>query len=273
MPAIARLSGLRFAAATELHASVRLLLTLPPRDAVVGSSTVDGAPTTSRCPSYARKKKNLSFRIGPPAVAPNCSRAVSCLGPPRGINGLVASRALSRPNAYAVPCSPLVPDFNPMFAITPRLPAVLGFRVLLDVELLDGVDRQQRCRVAGNAGRVDRALGGEAFDGVDAIQDVHVVLGAEAVGTLAPLAAARKRHHSGAQLQQTHEVAAVQRQVVDDLIAEGSAEHRAGAIDQRNLTRHGKGGLGVSGFERKVDAHVLGDFQPDVSPLHILETR
>src|SRR5579864_5038526 len=81
-PANAKLSGLNDVpgalpaaiwALMSAMASGRLLLGSPPRDAVVGMVTTDALPIAKRSPSYAPKKNNLSFLMGPPMDAPNCS--------------------------------------------------------------------------------------------------------------------------------------------------------------------------------------------------------
>src|SRR6185369_1136180 len=123
-----------------------------------------------------------------------------------------------------------------------RLPTVFGLGILLDVELLDGINGEQRCGIAGDACRINSALGGETLDRIDAVQDVDVVFSPQAVGTLAPFSSAGVGGDSWTQLQEAQKISAVQRKVIDNLIAERAAQHGAGGVDQPCLFSHGDGG-------------------------------
>src|SRR5579863_9153404 len=69
------LSGIEPACKAEI-ASTMLLLGSP-TEAVAGTAMPPTNPMKERKPSYPPKKKSLSFLIGPPTTAPNCS---NCAG-------------------------------------------------------------------------------------------------------------------------------------------------------------------------------------------------
>src|SRR5580693_1069914 len=68
--------GVSPAFCTEVIASTMLLLGSP-TDWVAGTAIPPTNPIKERKPSYPPKKKSLSFLIGPPTTAPNCS---NCAG-------------------------------------------------------------------------------------------------------------------------------------------------------------------------------------------------
>src|SRR5579864_8384617 len=78
-PANCALRGLMAAGPKERHVSTKLLPTPAPATEV-GAVTVLVFPFSSRMASKLTNQKSLSLRIGPPAVAPNCSKAagVTC---------------------------------------------------------------------------------------------------------------------------------------------------------------------------------------------------
>ena len=90
-----------------------------------------------------------------------------------------------------------------------RFPAVLCGRILLEVELLDRIDRQDRGRVSGNAGTIDDALSGEGLAVEEAVDEVGVIFGAQAVAAGGGKSTARIANYTGAQLEKVFIVASV----------------------------------------------------------------
>src|SRR5580693_4815777 len=80
------------------------------------------------------------------------------------------------------------------------LPAKFCRRILLDVEFLDGVNRQDGRRVARNARSVDDALPGKRLAIEEAVDDISVVLGAKSVGACRGKTASGIAYYSGTQL-------------------------------------------------------------------------
>ena len=72
----------------------------------------------------------------------------------------------------------------------------------------------------------------------DRVHDVHVVLGTQTVGGLAPCAAARRDRNARPQLQQVHEIPAVQGQILDRSRLQRAAQNRVGRIDLLRLGCH-----------------------------------
>ena len=103
-------------------------------------------------------------------------------------------------------------------------PSVFRWRILNQVELLNGIDRENCCRVARDSRAIDDALTGERFAVEKSIDDVRVVFSAQPVGAGCGESAAGIAHHSRAQLQQIFVVAAIQRKLVDFLVAESSPQ-------------------------------------------------
>src|SRR5580704_17380285 len=86
-PEICALSGLIFAGPSAWHASTMLNPVLPAAFPAVAIDMSAGimftvtSPCEERKPSKLANQKNLSLRIGPPAVAPNCSSVAGVTAP------------------------------------------------------------------------------------------------------------------------------------------------------------------------------------------------
>ena len=119
-----------------------------------------------------------------------------------------------------------------------RLPAIFRRGILLQIELLNRIDRQNGRRIPGNARAIDEALARKGFAVIETVDDVHVVFGAKAVGARGRESATRIAHHAGPQLQQVLVIASIQRQVINLLVAEGSAEGRGGEVEHWDLFGH-----------------------------------
>ena len=95
----------------------------------------------------------------------------------------------------------------------------------------------------------------------------------QTVGALAPFSAAGHDRHARAQLEQAHEIAPIQGQFINDLVAERPAQDRAGRVHQSGVCDDGHRLLRVARLQGEVDADVLGDLQPDICALCVLEAR
>ena len=89
------------------------------------------------------------------------------------------------------------------------LPSEFRLGILLGRELLNCVYRQQRCSIAGKADRINGALAAQRLHCRDAIENVHVVLRSQAVGHLAPCAAAGCDRNAGPERKKVHESSSI----------------------------------------------------------------
>ena len=151
------------------------------------------------------------------------------------------------------------------------LPSVFSRGVLLQVEFLNRVDRENGRRVAGDSRSVNDCLPGVGLTVVQAINEVGIVLGAQAVGARGGEATARIAHHARTELQQVLVVTAIERQIVDLFVAESPAQSGGGRIQQRHVFGDYDGFRNASRLQRQVDTNVLRHFQSDVSALESLE--
>ena len=117
------------------------------------------------------------------------------------------------------------------------LPSVFGALILLGVELLDGVERQDGWRRSGDANVVDHAFAVVDVIVIGPIDRVVVVFKAVSVGRDAVKTAARRALDSGTKFQQVLKIPALQRQFVDQLVAHGAAQRVGDGIDRRLFTR------------------------------------
>src|SRR5215469_18170117 len=101
-----------------------------------------------------------------------------------------------------------------------RLPAIVCRWVLLQVEFLNRVDGENGGGIARDSGTVDDGLSGVGLAVEQTFDEVGIVLGAQTVAAGGRETAARIAHYTGPELKQVLIVAAVQRQVVNFLIAQ-----------------------------------------------------
>ena len=195
--------------------------------------------------------------IAPPKLPPNCS---SVRGSFRGGIGveivssieLIAIAAKGKGGAVDRVGSRLQSNIDDRA----RFPSIFGRRIFLNVEFLDRIDGQNGGGISGDARAVDDALAGEWLAVKEPIDEISVVFRAQAVGAGSRESAAGITHHAGTQLQQIFVVAAVQRQVVDFLVAERSAQSGGSGIDQGNLFLDDYRFGNFAGLKREVGAHV-----------------
>ncbi len=115
------------------------------------------------------------------------------------------------------------------------LPAKFSFGIDLSVELLNGIDGYKCCSIAEDGRRVGHAKAHERFVIGDAIDDVTGVLGANAIGGLSPRTTAGVNRSARTQGDEILIVAAIQGKIVDNFVANGSAQRGGGGIQHGNF--------------------------------------
>src|SRR5581483_5046076 len=104
------------------------------------------------------------------------------------------------------------------------LPSVFRGRILLKVEFLDGINRQNGRGIAGDSRTIDNRLAGIRFAVEQAFDEIRVILRAQAVGTRRRKSTAGVAHYAGAQLQKVLVIAAAQGKIVDLFVTERAAQ-------------------------------------------------
>src|SRR4029077_18619871 len=104
------------------------------------------------------------------------------------------------------------------------------------------------------------------------VDDVAGVLWPNPVGALRPWPATWIDHRSGAQREQVLVIAAVQRKIIDGLIAQRAAKRRAGRIDQRNFYRDGNDLACRTGLQSDVDLQIFAGLEQQILPLKDFES-
>ena len=144
-----------------------------------------------------------------------------------------------------------------------RLPTVFRLRILFGSKFVNGVDREHRARVACGHHGVHDALSHPGIVAIDAVYQVILIVGTQPVCALGPAGTAGIFDRAGTQHQKVGEVAAVQGQVIDDVVLDGSADDRVGCVDQRQFTRY-RDFLGLlTRLQSEIDAQFLIDLQSD----------
>src|SRR5713226_2945797 len=105
----------------------------------------------------------------------------------------------------------------------PWLPAEFRLGIHLGIELLNGVDGYQSCGITQNSSGIGHAEAHESFVIGDTIDNETGVLRTNAVGRLRPRTATRIDRSAGTQGDEILVVASVQREVVDNFVADGAA--------------------------------------------------
>src|SRR3974377_664158 len=101
-----------------------------------------------------------------------------------------------------------------------RLPAVLSRGILLDVEFLDRIDRQDRRRITSDAGAVNDALPRKRLTVIQAVDEIDIIFCAQTVRAGRGKSTAWIAHNSRPELQQVLVIAPVQRKIDDFFVAE-----------------------------------------------------
>ena len=118
-------------------------------------------------------------------------------------------------------------------------PAVLCPGIFFRLEFINGIHGQDRPRIARGHDRIHDALTHPGIIGDDAVHEVHVIVGALAVGALGPARAAGIDRNARPKLQQVFKITAIQGQVFDDLSLQGATKLRVGSLDQGYRLRDG----------------------------------
>src|SRR3974377_2533555 len=84
----------------------------------------------------------------------------------------------------------------------PRLPAVLSRGILLDVEFLDRIDRQDRRRITSDAGAVNDALPRKRLTVIQAVDEIKIIFCSQTVRAGRGKSTAWIAHNSRPELQQ-----------------------------------------------------------------------
>jgi len=145
-----------------------------------------------------------------------------------------------------------------------RLPAEFRFGIDLRVEFLNRVNRNQRCRVANNCRGICHAESHERLIIGNAVDDVTGVLRADAVGHLGPRASPRVNRCAGAQGDEVLIVASIERQIIDNFVADSASQCGGGGVYHGDFLGDGNGLGGHAGLEHGVYAQILADFDKDV---------
>src|SRR5579864_12655 len=109
-------------------------------------------------------------------------------------------------------------------------PAIFSRGVLLDVELLDRIDRQDGRGISRDAGAIDDALSRKRLAVKQALDEVGIVFGAQAVRAGGRESSAGITDDTRSQLQKVFVVAAIQGEFVDFFIAECPTQRGRGGV-------------------------------------------
>ena len=153
------------------------------------------------------------------------------------------------------------------------LPAIFRLGILLGVEFLDGVDGQNGAGISAAVSAIERRRANRLADRGDALSTVRTSKPSRAGRWCsASGGASHGRNHAGTQLQQALEVAAIQGQGVDGLIADGTAQGGIGGVDRGNFSGDGdRLGL-LARLHHQVHANILTDLHKHAVVLHGAET-
>ena len=152
------------------------------------------------------------------------------------------------------------------------LPAELGPRIDLRIELLNRIYRYKGGGITDDSGSVGDAQAHEGFVVGNAVDDVAGVLGTNTVGALGPGSAARVDHGAGTERNKILVIAAVQWQIINNLVAYRAAESGGGGVHHRDFFGDSDRFGCRAGLEDGVDARVLANFYQDILALKNLET-
>src|SRR5215471_7971293 len=116
------------------------------------------------------------------------------------------------------------PRFQPYAGDRSGLPAEFRFGIDLCIEFLNGVDGNELSRVPKDGSGVRYAKSHKRFVIRDAVYDEAGVFRTNAVGSLRPRTPTGIDRSAGAQREQVLVIAAIQRQIVDNFVANGAAQ-------------------------------------------------
>ncbi len=154
-----------------------------------------------------------------------------------------------------------------------RLPAILGRRILLRVELLNGVDGENRTGSSLHSFGIDDRPSVIGIVVIRAIHDKVVVLGTVSVGADGKEPAAGRPLYARPQDHEILEIAAVQWQIIDGLVRKCAAQCVVRRLHKRDLLGHFDDFRYAAGLHHQIQAYVLRYFQPDAGALDLFESR
>src|SRR5437867_6914727 len=152
-------------------------------------------------------------------------------------------------------------------------PTVLGFRIFFEVELLDGVDGQDRGAIGERTRHIGYGAAVDVISIVDAVHHPDGFIGTAIVGALSPWRATRLDHHARDQIQQILVVTSIQRHIVDGCICEYATKGSGGGIHQRDRFVDGDGLTLLAGLYGQVDSNLRADLNHNVLTVQPLEPR
>src|SRR6266581_1405324 len=109
-------------------------------------------------------------------------------------------------------------------------PTEFGLGIDLCVEFLNGIDRYKSGSIADHRGSIGDAQAHKSFVVGYAVDDVTRILWANPVGALGPGTTTWIDHGARAEGDKILIVAAIQREVIDDFIADSSAQGGRGGV-------------------------------------------
>ena len=146
---------------------------------------------------------------------------------------------------------------------------IFRLRILLGIELLNRVDGHQGVRIPGSVGGVQN-IGALSLRHSGDPVDSQLVIGVATAVRLRSrgVTASHARNHSGTQLQQAVEIAAIQGQRVDRLIANRSTQGCVGSVNRGKFSsdRHRLGLLARLNYQ--VNADVLSHLDQHARVFH-----
>jgi hypothetical protein len=154
-----------------------------------------------------------------------------------------------------------------------RFAAEFRRRIGLHIEFLDGIDGQDRGRIAGWPRRIDDTL---VLERLVIIQPVHEkvgVLSAKPVALLRIRSATGLLYLAGSEYQQSLVVASIQREVGYGGSVQCSTDRGACRVQQGHGFGYLNGLRDLTGTELKVNSSIEPDLHHDASPLERLEAH
>src|ERR1039457_2755348 len=113
----------------------------------------------------------------------------------------------------------------------PRLPTVIRPLIFLVIKFLDRIQRQVTCRSSFNSSVIQNRLSIIGIVVIGSIHRVIIVVRTVAVRGRGMEPTTWNALYSGTQFEQVLEVPPLQRQLVNGLVRQGSAQHIGGSVD------------------------------------------
>src|SRR6266852_75243 len=161
------------------------------------------------------------------------------LGSSHGIEEVASVEGILASETIRSPVNVIRSGFKSDAGDGARLPSKFCLRIDLSIELLNRIDGYERGRIAEDRRGVGHAKAHERFVIGDPVDDVTGVLGANAVGGLRPWSTTRVNRSAGSQGDEILVVAAIQGEVVDDLVADRAAKGGGGRVHHGDFLGYG----------------------------------